>query len=156
MFRKEGCAADVCSAPSDYVVLILHPLTNSPGNLINYDVTHHCVINKEGKTVISPMEDDIELSGENPGVFCCRHDKNYYLMSEYGTKLTKNYKGIWGPRNGYYLYKDYNGLRGYLNQDGSIAIPAQYKNARQFGAGYAPVCTEDGWHIINPLGEIVY
>lgn len=41
------------------------------------------------------MEDDIELSGENPGVFCCRHDKNYYLMSEYGTKLTKNYKGIW-------------------------------------------------------------
>ena len=94
MFRKEGCAADVCSAPSDYVVLILHPLTNSPGNLINYDVTHHCVINKEGKTVISPMEDDIELSGENPGVFCCRHDKNYYLMSEYGTKLTQNYKGI--------------------------------------------------------------
>lgn len=73
------------------------------------------------------MEDDIELSGENPGVFCCRHDKNYYLMSEYGTKLTKNYKGIWGPRNGYYLYQDYNGLRGYLNQDGSIAIPAQYK-----------------------------
>ena len=64
------------------------------------------------------MEDDIELSGENPGVFCCRHDKNYYLMSEYGTKLTKNYKGIWGPRNGYYLYQDYNGLRGYLNQDG--------------------------------------
>ena len=71
-------------------------------------------------------------------------------------KLTKNYKGIWGPRNGYYLYQDYNGLRGYLNQDGSIAIPAQYKNARQFGAEYAPVCTEDGWHIINPLGEIVY
>lgn len=159
---KEGYAVSNFSVAGDYAVLCLNPLTSKSGytmyisDAVNANVTYYCVINKEGKTVISPMEDDIELSGENPGVFCCRHDKNYYLMSEYGTKLTKNYKGIWGPRKGYYLYQDFNGLRGYLNQDGSIAIPAQYKNARQFGAGYAPVCTEDGWHIINPLGEIVY
>lgn len=153
---KEGYAVSFVDAAGDYAVLSLHPLTNKVSNPVNYDVTYDCVINKEGKTVISPMKDDIILDDRNPGVFRCRHDKNYYLMSEYGTKLTKNYKRIREPRNGYYLYQDNNGLWGYLNQDGSIAIFAQYKNASSFGAGYAPVRTEDGWHIINPLGEIVY
>lgn len=153
---KERYAVSFVDAAGDYAVLSLHPLTNKVSNPVNYDVTYDCVINKEGKTVISPMKDDIILDDRNPGVFRCRHDKNYYLMSEYGTKLTKNYKRIREPRNGYYLYQDNNGLWGYLNQYGSIAIFAQYKNASSFGAGYAPVRTEDGWHIINPLGEIVY
>lgn len=152
---EKGYAVANVSVAGDYAVLTLYPLTNKV-NPVNYDVTYYCVINKEGETVISPMKDHILLDDRNPGVFHIIHDKNHYLMSKYGIKLTKSYKLIEGLRNGYYLYQDYNGLRGYLNQDGSIAIPAQYKNARQFGAGYAPVCTEDGWHIINPLGEIVY
>lgn len=62
--------------------------------------------------------------------------------------------GWWS--NGYCRYQQ-NGLYGFLDERGSIAIPAQYKNVGDFSDnGLVAVQDEAGWRFINAQGETAF
>ncbi|MBQ2952710.1 MAG: WG repeat-containing protein [Clostridia bacterium] len=53
------------------------------------------------------------------------------------------------------LYHARNGMYGYVNTDGEIAIPAMFIDARSFSEGLACVCVNGLYGFINTKGEIV-
>lgn len=87
------------------------------------------VLNKNGKAILPPIYENVELSD---GIF---------VVSKLDGKAT-----IGGA---------YNLSCGYLNEDGSILIPLKFVGCSPFSQGFATVTDNLGTKIINKKGEIV-
>ena len=76
---------------------------------------------------------------------------NIILPIEYSNKTTK------GNKYAYYdslALVERDGLLGYVDLDGNIAIPLNFKEAYHFSQGLAPVLFNGAWGYINTKGDI--
>lgn len=77
------------------------------------------------------------------------------LIDAQGNELLRSKNIVWWS-NGYCRYME-NGLYGFLNEHGNKVIPAQYKNAGDFGDnGLVAVQDEEGWKYVNAQGETAF
>lgn len=78
------------------------------------------------------------------------------LVSPEGKVLAEpEYMYISMFKNGLAAFRKDDTLSGYLNEQGQIAIPAQFEEAFDFEEGYAYVKKDGQYHLIQPDGAII-
>ncbi len=123
------------------------------------------VINTEGKALTEKNFYDIKINGldecvKNKFVFIKEVlDGKYFAYKYENGKLTKTDKAFddvdLPPAGGEYIAYKENGKWGFLDMDLNVVIKPIYDDARSFSSGYAGVCLNGKWTIINQKQEQV-
>ena len=109
----------------------------------------------DGKVVISPSYKAVGGVGLTHAVAITFDDEMVLVKRSDGTEtpLPDNVD-LYGMGSNMLLYSE-NGLYGYLNMDGQVAIPAKFVEAEAFSNNAAVVKTETGYGLIDEAGNFI-
>ena len=120
------------------------------------------LIDSEMNVVVEPVWDDVRSTAD--GFFLVKDGEGWMAVDEHGEQIGD---GRWdevfsagtagGPvaADGLYRVKK-DGLYGYLDARGRLAIPLQYGKANDFRDGVAAVRRDGAWYLIDAQGEAIY
>ncbi len=81
---------------------------------------------------------------------------NYYMIDSTGQKITSTaYENADIFHGDGYAAVQINGLWGFVDSDGSLAIDPQYEEAKSFSNGYAAVKVDGLWGFIDPENNFI-
>ncbi|TDQ28849.1 WG repeat-containing protein [Tenacibaculum caenipelagi] len=112
------------------------------------------IINVKGEELVKPLYDKIGDYNKNKVTWGVLNKKTG-LIKEGNFKALEGVSRIWDFTNkSEFTYAESKGKVGFINVDGEWVIAPQFKKAKAFNNGLAPVYNKGKWGYINTKGEL--